>query len=108
MIWIDWNNEIEFHNDELLAVDDASACSSADMAKSLEQPNFPFSAKEPNLLLEELTRLDALADQLELQRLEELQVLQDPSTVPSDSKGGGSATLRPVAVQQQPVLMSTQ
>ena len=65
-------------------------------------------AKEPDLPLEELTRLDALADQLELQRLEKLQVLQDPSTVPSDSKGSGRATLRPVAVQQQPVLMSTQ
>ena len=65
-------------------------------------------AKEPDLPLEELARLDALADQLELQRLEKLQVLQDPSTVPSDSKGSGRATLRPVAVQQQPVLMSTQ
>ena len=32
---MDWNNELEFYNDELLAVDDASTCSSADMAKIL-------------------------------------------------------------------------
>ena len=35
---------------------------------------------------EELTRLDSLADQLELKRLEKLCVLQDPSTVPANSK----------------------
>ena len=34
----------------------------------------------------ELTRLDALADQLELKRLEKLCVLQDPSTVSANSK----------------------
>ena len=31
-------------------------------------------------------RLDSLADQLELQRLQKLQVLQSPETVPSNSK----------------------
>ena len=38
------------------------------------------------MTLDELTRLDALADKLELHRLERLQVLQDPARVPADSK----------------------
>ena len=35
---------------------------------------------------DEMMRLDSLADQLELQRLQKLQVLQNPETVPSNSK----------------------
>ena len=34
----------------------------------------------------EMTRLDVRADQLEVMRLQKLQVLQGPETVPSDSK----------------------
>eukprot|EP00435_Cladocopium_sp_Y103_P054801 s692_g18.t1 len=52
----------------------------------LDELTFPYSPKEPDLSSEELMRLDALADQLELQRLEKLQVLQDPSSVPACSK----------------------
>ena len=55
----------------------------ANMSKIMDQLTFPHSAKEPELSADELLRLDALADQLELQRLERLQ---DPDAVPSTSK----------------------
>ena len=58
----------------------------AESARILKELTFPFSAKEPDLPQDEMTRLDALADQLELVRLQKLQVLQSPETVPSDSK----------------------
>ena len=50
------------------------------------QLTFPFSSKEPELSDAELTKLDAQADRVELDRQEKLAVLRDPSTVPSDSK----------------------
>ena len=68
--------------DEQLAADD----SDAQTALVQKELTFPFSAKEPDLPQDEMTRLDALADQLELMRLQKLQVLQSPETVPSDSK----------------------
>jgi hypothetical protein len=37
------------------------------MAKIMEQLTFPHSEKEPELSADELLRLDALADKLELQ-----------------------------------------
>ena len=68
--------------DEQLAADD----SDAQTALVLKELTFPFSAKEPDLPQDEMTRLDALADQLELMRLQKLQVLQSPETVPGDPK----------------------
>ena len=58
----------------------------AESARILKELTFPFSAKEPDLPQDEMTRLDALADQLELVRLQKLQVLQSLETVPSNSK----------------------
>ena len=56
------------------------------MKQMVEQLTFPFSAKEPGVSPEELIRLDDLADQLELQCLQKLHMLKDPSTVPAGSK----------------------
>ena len=49
--------------------DDPSSMEDANMAKIMEQLTFPHSEKEPELSADELLRLDALADKLELQRL---------------------------------------
>ena len=78
--------EMEFYDDELLVSDDSEANDDGEMARILQELTFPYSSKEPDVTAAELTRLDALADQLELKRLEKLCVLQDPSTVSADSK----------------------
>jgi len=78
--------ELEFYDDQFLHEDDPSSMEDANMAKIMEQLTFPHSAKEPELIADELLRLDALADQLELQRLERLQVLQSPDVVPPTAK----------------------
>ena len=78
--------EFEFYDDELLATDGSDTTDSTELSKMIGQLTFPFSSKEPELSDAELTKLDALADRVELDRLEKLAVLQDPSTVPSDSK----------------------
>ena len=77
---------MEFYDDQFLHEDDPCLIGDADMSKITEQLTFPHSAKEPELSADELSRLDALADQLELQRLERLKVLQSPDCVPSTSK----------------------
>eukprot|EP00435_Cladocopium_sp_Y103_P070046 s334_g34.t1 len=76
--------DLESFDDEFLAEEDVS--NEANMTTVLAELTFPYSPKEPDLSPEELMRLDALADQLELQRLEKLHVLQDPATVPASSK----------------------
>jgi len=78
--------ELEFYDDQFLHEDDPSSMEDANMAKIMEQLTFPHSEKEPELSADELLRLDALADQLELQRLERLQVLQSPDVVPPTAK----------------------
>ena len=78
--------DLEFYDDELLAAEDNVFDDDAAMKQMIEQLTFPYSAKEPDVSPEELTRLDGLADQLELQRLQKLHVLKDPSTVPVGSK----------------------
>ena len=78
--------EMEFYDDEFLQADDNSLTTDSNMSEIIKQLTFPYTAKEPELSADELMKLDALADQLELQRLEKLQVLQDPSVVPSNSK----------------------
>ena len=70
LIWRLEQHEIEFYGDEWLGIEDQSACDGHEMARILKKRTFPFSAKEPGLTLAELTRLDALADRLELHRLE--------------------------------------
>ena len=52
----------------------------------IKQLSFPYGASEPQVSDEELQRLDALADKLELQRLSKLDVLKDPSLVDASSK----------------------
>jgi len=78
--------DMEFYDDQFLHEDDPCLVSDANMSKIMERLTFPHSAKEPELSADELLRLDALADQLELQRLERLQVLQGPDAVPPTSK----------------------
>ena len=78
--------DLEFYDDELLTAEDNVFDDDAAMKQMIEQLTFPYSAKEPDVSPEELTRLDGLADQLELQRLQKLHVLKDPSTVPVGSK----------------------
>ena len=68
--------DMEFYDDQFLHEDDPCLVSDANMSTIMEQLTFPHSAKEFELSADELLRLDALADQLELQRLERLQVLQ--------------------------------
>ena len=77
--------EFEFYDDDFLE-SESNADQDAEMARILQQLTFPSSAKEPDLSADEMMRLDSLADQLELQRLQKLQVLQNPETVPSNSK----------------------
>ena len=56
------------------------------MKDVIKQLSFPYGASEPQVSDEELQRLDALADKLELQRLSKLNVLKDPSLVDASSK----------------------
>ena len=80
--------EFEFYDDELLATDGSDSSDSTELSKMIGQLTFPFSskAKEPELSDAELTKLDALADRVELDRLEKLAALQEPNTVPEDSR----------------------
>ena len=65
----------EWYDDEDLG-DDAT----------MQQLMYPFSKHKPNLTVEELQRLDALADSVEIKRLAKMEVLTDSSSMPSDSK----------------------
>ena len=78
--------DMEFYDDQFPQEDDPCLASDANMSKIMDQVTFPHSAKEPELSADELLRLDTLADQLELQRLERLQVSQRPDAVPPTSK----------------------
>ena len=79
--------DMEFYDDQFFQEDDPCLAGDANMSKTMNQLTFPHPAKEPEVSADELLRLDALADQLELQRLERLQVLQSPDAVPPTSKG---------------------
>ena len=72
--------ELNFCNGELY---DSQELSNDEMAKQLM---FPFSKEEPNLSAEELQRLDAIADMIEVKRLKSMQVLTDTSEMPADHK----------------------
>ena len=78
--------EFEFYDDEFLAEGESSEIQDVEMARILQQLTFPFSLKEPSLSADEMMRLDPLADQLELQRLQKLHMLQSPESVPSNFK----------------------
>ena len=52
----------------------------------LQHFTFPFSKYEPNLDEQELMRLDALADALEIKRLTGMHALTDTSAMPADAK----------------------
>lgn len=78
--------ELEFYDDEWLLQDDSFACDSLDIKSALKELSYPFSSSEPELSDDDLKRLDMLADQVELHRLSKLNVLQDPSNIPADSK----------------------
>lgn len=68
-----------------VASEGTGANDDAEMAKILQVLTFPFSSKEPDLTAAELTRLDSLADQLELKRLDKLCV--GPFNLESDQLG---------------------
>ena len=72
--------ELNFSNDELY---DSQELSNDELTKQLM---FPFSKEEPNLSAEELQRLDAIADMIEVKRLKSMQVLTDTSEMPADHK----------------------
>ena len=55
------------------------------MAASLKELSFPYSVQEPDVPADELQRLDAIADQVEIQRLTGLEVLQHDN-LPEDCK----------------------
>eukprot|EP00435_Cladocopium_sp_Y103_P049708 s2334_g15.t1 len=56
-----------------------------DLGESLKELSFPYSAQEPNVSAEELQRLDAIADMVEVQRLFGLEVLQEDN-LPYETK----------------------
>ena len=56
-----------------------------DMPASLKERSFPYSVQEPDVPADELQRLNAIADQFEIQRLTGLEVLQFDN-LPEDSK----------------------
>ena len=56
-----------------------------DLEKSLKELTFPYSAEEPNVSADELQRLDAIADMVEVQRLFGLEVLQEDN-LPYETK----------------------
>jgi len=60
-----------------LNLDDDPYETCLDLKESLKKLSFPYSAQEPNVSSEELQRLDAIADQVEVQRLSDLQVLKE-------------------------------
>ena len=60
-----------------LNLDDDPYETCLDLKESLKKLSFPYSAQEPNVSSEELQRLDAIADQVEVQRLSGLQVLKE-------------------------------
>jgi len=70
-------HELNLEEDPYEVEVDVSAC--------LKELSFPYSAQEPDLPQEELQRLDALADQVEVQRLIGLEVLKDDN-LPLDCK----------------------
>ena len=72
--------ELNFSNDEFY---DSQELSNDELTKQLM---FPFSKEEPNLTPEELQRLDAIADMIEVKRLKSMQVLADTTEMPTDHK----------------------
>lgn len=68
-----------------LNLDDDPYETCLDLKESLKKLSFPYSAQEPNVSSEELQRLDAIADQVEVQRLSGLQVLKEDN-LPYDAK----------------------
>ena len=72
--------ELNFSNDELY---DSQELNNDELTKQLM---FPFSKREPNLTPEELQRLDAIADMMEVKRLKSMQVLTDTTEMPTDHK----------------------
>ena len=56
-----------------------------DMPASLKERSFPYSVQEPDVPADELQRLNAIADQFEIQGLTGLEVLQFDN-LPEDSK----------------------
>eukprot|EP00435_Cladocopium_sp_Y103_P048243 s97_g14.t1 len=78
--------DFEFEDDEWLVLDELSADASFDLKNAIKELSYPYGPTEPDVSDEQLRHLDGLADQVELQRLTKLGVLQDPDSVPADSK----------------------
>ena len=76
--------ELEFN--EQLELEHWSHNMDDNLKDVMKQLSFPYGPVQPQVSDEELQRLDALADKLELQRLAKLKVLKDPSLVDASSK----------------------
>ena len=72
--------DMNFYDDEWLDMD------AIDDKEALRQLTFPYSKQEPELDSDQLVRLDAIADSLEIKRLTKMNVLTDANSVPSDAK----------------------
>ena len=78
----DWN----LVDDEWLDGYDSFDSSALDDKEIIKQLTFPYSKHEPNLSDEELMRLDALADGVEIKRLVKMNVLTDAASVGESPK----------------------
>ena len=78
----DWN----LVDDEWLDGYDSFDSSALDDKEIIKQLTFPYRKHEPNLSDEELMRLDALADGIEIKRLVKMNVLTDAASVGESPK----------------------
>lgn len=78
--------DMQFYDDEWLEDELTGFETGVGVQEAMKQLMYPFSKHEPDLEAEELRRLDAIGDKVEIQRLTGLNVLQDPGLVANDSK----------------------
>ena len=71
---------MNFHHDDFYDTDEVL---DDDMSKQLI---FPYSKFEPEVAEDELRRLDAIADSVEIKRLTGMQVLTNAADMPNDAK----------------------
>lgn len=72
--------ELSIDDDEF---DDASVQdeTDADVDNLLQELVYPWSKDEPSVPADELQRLDAVADRIEMNRLQKMRVMRDPSAL---------------------------
>ena len=72
--------DLNFHHDDFYDTDEVL---DDDMSRQLI---FPYSKFEPEVAEDELRRLDAIADSVEIKRLTGMQVLTNAADMPHDAK----------------------